>query len=266
MEDFGHFQPQQPQPNVALIQQMEQQLAAQLAAHQQQVEQQVAAQIAAQMAALPPVAAPVAPAAPPTPLVKPVPPSAFSGDVKEDVELWLWQVDHWLTAARLSLPIEKITLATGLLRNAALAWWRTREKQPDFPTTWEALQDELRRNFQPINPAETARDKLAALRQRTSALAYATEFRNIAMSIPTITDYEKKDRFIRGLKPRTQDDVRMRAPATFEEAVQMAVRFDVLYRPRGNYGATQGPVPMELGVITRPYNFQGPNKIGRAHV
>lgn len=204
-----------------------------------------------------------------------VPETFYGNSLKEDVELWLYQVDHWLRAGRVQLEMEKIILATGLLRGAALSWWRSVELAPNPPITWEDFRGRLKEAFQPINPVETARDRLARLRQTTSANAYATIFRNVTLEIPGITDDEKKDRFIRGLKRRTQEEVRLRTPSTFEEAVQLAVRYDSLMRPSNWGGGTardgsssHGPAPMELGAITstnRPSSYRpnGQNPNGR---
>ena len=137
-----------------------------------------------------------------------------------------------------------------------MAWWRFREREPGHPITWAAFQEELKTNFQPINPTETYRDYLHSLKQTTTVLAYATAFRNVTLNIPTMTDEEKKFTFIYGLKPRTREEVRLRNPDTFEAAVQLAARFDSIYRPHmrqsgfsGGYGYGE-PVPMELGMIT----------------
>ena len=230
---------------------------------QQQQQQQLTAfiqqQVAQQLAAMAPVA-PVAPVAPASSTLKPTTPSSFSGEIGEDVAIWLWQVDKWLQAGRVQLDLEKITLATGLLRGSALAWWRTREQQPGHPIDWPSFQEELRINFQPINPVETYRDRIQTLRQTSSVLAYATAFRNIVVNIPHMTDEEKKFRFIYGLRQRTREEVRIRNPDTFEAAVQLAVRFDAIYRP-GTRFFSQGysssePVPMELGVISQASAIQ----------
>lgn len=227
---------------------------------QQQVAEQLAAQVAAQAVAAP-LAAP--PAALPAHNIKPTTPPAFSGTVKEDVELWLWQVQRWFEAGRVQHELEKIALGTGLLRNAALAWWRNREQEAAVPIVWEDFAREMKANFQPINPAQTMRNQLATLRQRGTVLEYATDFRNVTLGIPGITDDEKKDRFIRGLMPRTQADVIMRDPNTFAEAVQLAVRFDTLYKTRrtnlGFHNAADTATPMELGAISETANMQTAN-------
>jgi hypothetical protein len=79
------------------------------------------------------------------------------------------------------------------------------------------------------------------------------------MSIPGITDDEKKDRFIRGLKSNTMKEVKLRCPETFEEAVRMAVRLDsLLWRASDNSGKTgisqPRPEPMDLDAITSNAN------------
>lgn len=195
--------------------------------------------------------------------LKPIKPEAFFGDsTKDDVDLWLFLIEQWLLAGYVNVDTEKIVLATGLLRGAALTWWRSLYDAPNTPSTWVEFKTQIRAAFQPINPIEDARDRLARLRQNTSVNAYASIFRKTVLEIPSITDDEKKDRFIRGLKRRTLEHVRVRNPDTFEEAVQIASRYDSLLASYGrfenqrsnrpnNYSIRQhqGPIPMELGAI-----------------
>ena len=193
--------------------------------------------------------------------LKPSKPEAFSGAPREPVDLWLFQIDQWLTAGGVTADHERIVLATGLLRNSALLWWRSIYGRPDTPITWQAFMESITAAFQPINPTESARDRLANLRQTGPVRTYASIFRAIILDIPTITEDEKKDRFIRGLKPSLMREVRVRAPPTFEEAVTMSVRLDAIgwhamSRPGGS--TTNGPVPMELG-LTRHVTSANPN-------
>lgn len=153
----------------------------------------------------------------------------FEGKPSEDVEEWLFSLqlhfDAHDTAAH-----KRVKLAAASLRGTALTWWRFQvlSKEDAAPTTWDDFADALTAAFQPINPAKTARDKLANLRQTTSVAAYAHSFRNLALHIPDLHDAEKLDRFIRGLKPNTQRELAIRAPPTFEDAVNMADRYDTL--------------------------------------
>ncbi|PRW56319.1 putative retrotransposon protein [Chlorella sorokiniana] len=122
---------------------------------------------------------------------------------------------------------------------APLDWWRSLEDSVDLrPSTWENFKIELENTFQTINPVETARNKLALLEQVTTVRQYATQFRSTALLIPGITDEEKMDRFIRGLKLEVQKETRFKTPKSFDEAVQIAERYEgVTYQvqmPRTN--------------------------------
>jgi len=193
-------------------------------------------------------------------------PETFSGGKRpKDTEEWLFVLDTFLTASGVNLDIERITVASGYLRGAALTWWRrvSHPSYPNRPKTWSEFCQALLSTFQPINPAETARDTLARLRQTTSVRQYASAMRDTALDIPGISDDELKDRFIRGLKPATQTEVRLRAPDTFDDAVKIADRYDAMrYRitkplptgnPFGHRGGSNGPTPMELGAAVDAY-------------
>lgn len=180
-------------------------------------------------------------------------PTYYNG--RSDPELWLYGVELYFTASGTIVDHAKIAFADTLLRDDALVWRRT----TPTPPSWDEWKGLLISAFQPINPSETARDRLARLRQTGPVRSYASAFRTVTLLIPAITDDEKKDRFIRGLKPKIMHDVKVKAPTTFEEAVQIAVRLDTLdtWRPSGNPGAptmngrtqrSSGPMPMEVDV------------------
>lgn len=221
----------------------------------QKVEAEIALRMAALTATMAPTMDPTAPSTSAAPIIKPSTPGPFHGYRGEDISLWIWQVGKWLAAGRVEHDIEKITLAAGLLRDAALAWWRGREQQAGAPITWEAFALELKHTFEPVNPEEVYRSMIDSVKQTTDVDAYTNLFRSIIVHLPTMEDSEKKYRYMAGLKRRTQEAVRMRAPKTFEEAVEIAMRFDMVYRPptmmHGGMGmAASGPAPMELGSIS----------------
>ena len=189
-------------------------------------------------------------------------PGTYSASPKEDVEQWLYKADHYLTNCRITTDIERIAIASQYFNGAAFTWWRSLELDRAAPNTWEGFEAALLETFKEHNRAETARDRLAAARQVASVKTYATLLRNLKLEIPHIADDEIKDRFIRGLKRRTQEEVRMREPATFEQAVKIAERYDsLLYRanvnnngrPTGRYNTPGGDsIPMDLDAITHP--------------
>ena len=186
--------------------------------------------------------------------IKPVKPEALFGKPNENVRQWIFSVELWFTAGHVTSDLERVTLAVSLLRDAALVWWRSIHDLAEAPTTWEEFKSATISAFEPVNPAESARDRLATLRQSGSVRTYAYVFRSTAMSIPGITDDEKKDRFIRGLKTNTMKEVKLRCPENFDEAVSMAVRLDsLMWRYSGNPGKNGStytrPEPMDLGAI-----------------
>ena len=182
---------------------------------------------------------------PPPPLARP---EVYTG--RGEPELWLYSLDLFFHACGMADNV-KIVYADALLRGDALQWRRT--IQP--PETWAEWRLLLITAFQPINPAETARDRLARLKQTGPVRAYAAIFRATTLLIPGITNDEIKDRFVRGLKPRIMAEVKIKAPATFDEAVALAVRLDSLdtFRPpahKDNVRVTRSnPVPMEIDAI-----------------
>lgn len=193
-------------------------------------------------------------------LVKPVKPNTFSGKADANVREWIFSVELWFGAGHVTTDIERISLAVGLLRDDALVWWRSVHDLPETPATWIAFRTAIIATFEPVNPAESARDRLAELMQTGSVRTYASIFRSTVMSIPGITDDEKKDRFLRGLKPHIQREVRMRCPESFEIAVNLAVRLDSMRWLPSEFpplGATlfpgtpdfSAPQPMEIGAL-----------------
>jgi hypothetical protein len=187
----------------------------------------------------------------------------FSGKTGEKVEEWLFSIGLCFKA--LHVPeTDRITLAAAVLRGSALTWWRSVAGAPNStpPTVWEEFGKAITRAFGTVNPVRSARDKLAALRQTTSVSSYANTFRNLALEIPDFHESEKLDRFIRGLKPQTQREVILRDPSTFEEAVNLADRYDSIayaiqrnsYHSadtrRSSYPSTDGATSMELGTLT----------------
>ena len=193
----------------------------------------------------------------------------FSGKPYENVEDWFFSITLHLDARSIVGKDEKmVKYLSTLLTGPALVWWRTLFRTPAQPQDIDAFATALRTTFAVINPVKTARDQLARLRQRKSVREYAAIFRQLTLSIPGITDDEKKDRFVRGLKPRVMQAVVMKDPDTFAEAVQMAERYDTIafelvrnsntYRDavasssRGdnhNNSQHEGPTPMDLGTV-----------------
>ena len=83
---------------------------------------------------------------------------------------------------------------------------------------------------------------------------------------PEISEWEKFDRYVRGLKPRVRREVELRDVTTFTEAAKIAEKVDsnldrvFNQQPRANFNPGSrrndgpnppGPVPMELGAMKK---------------
>ena len=133
----------------------------------------------------------------------------------------------------MSIPADKqVLFAAGLLTGGAASWWRftcMAHAGEESLYDWDEFSEQLLARFRAVNSARHARDQLANLVQSGSVRTYASKMQELAMQIPDIGEGELKDRFIRGLKRRTQEQVVMQDPETFEKAVSLADRYDSLW-------------------------------------
>jgi len=124
-------------------------------------------------------------------------------------------------------------------------------------TDWRSFKNALTEQFKPVNAVKTARDKLASIKQVKSVQEYSANFRSLVLEIPGITEDEKIDRFSRGLKDNVRLEVELREPATLNEAIKVADRYDTITfqhnkaRPESAKRQTAlpaptGPIPMDI--------------------
>ncbi|GAQ89949.1 hypothetical protein KFL_005810010, partial [Klebsormidium nitens] len=170
-------------------------------------------------------------------------------------------------------PVDKqVYLAASLLTGSAKSWWRytcLAHGGNETLYSWDAFSDELLSRFRAVNSTRHARDKLAGLRQDGSVRTYAQTMQELSLQVPGIQDEELLDRFIRGLKPRTRQEVIMREPETFEEAVKLAHRYDSLWGSAGLQSGFARPTFASNGVRTSraqtPLSFSNPAPIRSAN-
>lgn len=192
----------------------------------------------------------------------------FTGKLGESPHQWIFTLEAAFNACH-TPDGDRLNIAITCLRDTAQIWWRNRMMESDPPDNWLRFSMELIQAFQVVNSVKDARDKLARLRQTKSVRNYATTFKALALEIPGITDDEKRDRFIRGLKTNTQKEVELRDPPTFEAAVGIAERYDAVSYRIHNYESAAGGLarnmsgngqrstafseaqPMELGNINQ---------------
>lgn len=170
-------------------------------------------------------------------------------------------------------PADKqVILAAGLLGGGAKSWWRYTCLSRGGDMTlyaWSVFSTELLSRFRAVNSTRHARDQLASIRQDGSVRTYAQKMQELALQVPGIQDAELVDRFVRGLKPRTRQEVIMREPGNFEEAVKLADRFDSLFGSAGLQSGFSRPTFAHNGVRTvkaqTPITFANPALIRSAN-
>src|SRR5258708_27353840 len=73
------------------------------------------------------------------------------------------------------------------------------------------------------------RDRLSALKQYGAVSKYNQEFTALALQIPDLSDAEKLDRYLRGLKTSIKVDIELAEPTTLADAMAKAQRIDNIH-------------------------------------
>jgi Retrotransposon gag protein len=118
----------------------------------------------------------------------------------------------------------------------------------------------VRTEFVPQGSLRQARDRLRKLYEKSSVANYKSEFRNIALTIPGITEEEQLDRFCQGLKPELKLEVPKGSVNNMNEAVRVSLNVDsAMYEVRPHIrfrnsfqssgGAGASPTPMETVIV-----------------
>ena len=122
---------------------------------------------------------------------------------------------------------------------------------------WDEVKKALIAQFKLVNLNKIARDRLASLRQTKLVQSYTYAFQSTILEIEDISELEKLDQFVRGLKERVRQEVEIRNPETIEEAMQIAERFDSItfqmrtltFRVEKSTYNPNGTIPMEIDSI-----------------
>lgn len=196
--------------------------------------------------------------------LKPNKPETYDG--RRDflaVNTWLFNVEQYLLLSQLSnpnVPIadeSRIRFASSYLKGTASVWWFNLFSAGIIPATWNEFKAAVIREFVPSDHSKRARDRLRKLRQTKSVSRYLSDFRNIILAISGMTDEEKMDRFIEGLKHSIRIEVLKAQVDTFEDCARVALNIDsAIWRAGkgtgqtfGNRSGDEGPTPMEIGNV-----------------
>ena len=164
----------------------------------------------------------------------------------------------------------RIMFATTFLSGTAAVWWYTIVQANAVPTPWDKFKEMLQKEFIPDDHVRRSRDKLRKLRQIGSVAKYLSDFRNLVLTIPVMTEGERLDRFTEGLKYDVRIEVLKSSVNTFDEATRIALRIDdaVWSASKGRLlkapPADNKPTPMEIGSVESQNNKKKPGESQRA--
>lgn len=157
--------------------------------------------------------------------VKASKPKTYNGLRGDDPEVWLFQFNQYADINQLEEDARPKLAATYLEGNAA-TWWRSLVTQSEQNISWRAFQQGLISMFKPVNAKKIARDKLAGLKQNNSVAKYNFDFTQLCLEINDISESEKLDKYVRGLKDKIRVEVELAEPTTLPQAMSKAQRID----------------------------------------
>lgn len=170
------------------------------------------------------------------------PPPKTDGRKPSPIE-WTYKAEAYLVAQGYVLNRDRavIAIASAYFEGPALLWHLAHNQavalghRLDY-ASWDEFKTAFISRFTPIDPAETARQRLARCRQTKSATAYTSEFDSIILNLPQMDEADKLYKFISGLKPQIQIHVTLQRPTTLAEAQNLAIRVDTSLWAMGQRG------------------------------
>jgi hypothetical protein len=157
--------------------------------------------------------------------VKASKPKSYNGVQGSDPEVWLFQFNQYADINQLA-ENDRPKLAATYLEGNAATWWRNLVTQSTNDISWVEFQQELIGTFKPVNAKKIARDRLAVLKQVNSVAKYNFDFTQLCLEINDISESEKLDKYVRGLKDKIRVEVELAEPATLAQAMSKAQRID----------------------------------------
>lgn len=152
-----------------------------------------------------------------------------------NVDDWIFSTNCIFDAQAPDLPpLDRLVWVTPHLCGSALTWWRAQvesgfhDEIVNNPNPWHAFCEALRDMYKPINNKQAARDRLWHIRQTGTVQHYVDQLRAcfVDIGMPTMTEEERLDRFVHGLRSQIAVHVRVHRPDSFDEAVRLALTFE----------------------------------------
>jgi hypothetical protein len=180
------------------------------------------------------------------------PPSRYTGGYKVDIAAWLFEVDNFMEATGVTSDKQQFATIVALLGGSAAKWWQI-NKQTYADIDYAEFRELLVKQFSVIDRERSARDQIYKLKQVGSVKQYSNAFRTLILEIPLMNEFDKVDRYIRGLKDKNvRAQVLLKKPTTLEEAIQFSETLDSVYFSIQGSG---GVIPQGHGNSAEPMDL-----------
>ena len=151
--------------------------------------------------------------------------------------------------------VERVKFAVAFTEGAAYDWWQ--HMQPSDRQaiqTYAQLVVALRKRFQPVTTADSARAAITVLTQGKSTVhAYTMAFRRLLTPLDDMSEADRLFHFLRGLKPSIAVTVRTHGVDTLDKAISMAARVgsqgEFAAIASGGVAAANSSAPMDLDAL-----------------
>ena len=172
-------------------------------------------------------------------------PNKYSPEGNKSPSEFLFQCEQYFEAC--GVPENKqVPIASTLLEDGAVAWWRQHKTSWPVLTVveriqwWPQFKQALHKQFTPVTEKQVARERLYCLKQLDSVQTYTALFRQLTFDIDDLGEADKLHLYIHGLQGAIKVQLALREPNTLEEAMATAERVDVaLNRVEGSFDSSQ---------------------------
>jgi hypothetical protein len=170
---------------------------------------------------------------------------SYEGTRKEDVDAWLFKVTETFKLSGVTDDEMKIMYAGQLLKGNAGTWFYSvrRDEALNRVTSWAEFRFQLKQHFVPTDQVHAARDEIYRITQGTSDIrTYSARFLHLSSIIQVIGDPELKHMYIMGLRTQTKQELSIRKPSSFADALDMAEQYETaMYSSRSTTGWQNQP-------------------------
>ena len=147
----------------------------------------------------------------------------FSGDKTENLDLFLWQSEVVFKAKNVPESLQVVSVLPQLKGRAARHMQSLGTQITDM--NWSTFKKKMQETFTPRQEQSQLLDRLVTLRHTKDLLAYTTEFQTIINKLELDPKLQLLY-YVKGLKQKTQAEVRCKQPTTLEEAIDLASLFE----------------------------------------